>query len=529
MKIASWHFFLPLLDVLPIPHGKVTLKTPTGMIYNTLGEAWELPDGVAIITHQVFAQDTTGTAVEAVSKSLATRVASTQQVDATSAVQINRPVTVIEVVVSRRFNKSSHWEGRADREDAFAHAVAMTNEWIGALSLALQRPLAKVRVELLPSSLPVAVGLFEPWEIHPGKLARLKIDGWMQLSDTRPVASTHPPQPEELDLWIDAALINHAERGPFVRSSELLAEAMRQQKETGEYEIAMILYAASCESAIDELAQHLLWERQMIPHKASEFFLRSRTKATKGGVPVPEPVVSLMKRKVLGLLRGSTSAPSEEPKPLRQWIKFVVEPRNHVIHAGKRVTREEIESCERAFYEFQDWVKDEVFAGRSQYPITNLALLGEAQLVRRGEWERFAHVEQSLPQLRLRLQTFRRWSDMVVSLRSSPTLIGQLVDPEQSVLQVVISEDGPKESFLLHTGGAVISRLPNEVTQEIGRRVPVQPEAGPVIQLLDYEMDFFTGREVWETYRYEVSPKLLLYPSDIGYEEALARFAEENE
>ncbi|MDK8878715.1 hypothetical protein [Corynebacterium sp. MSK008] len=489
----------------------------------------ELPDGVAIIAHQMFAQDTTGTAEEAVSASIATRVASTQRVDAPSAVQISKPVTVLEVVVSQRFSKTGDWGRRSNREDAFSHAVAMANEWIGALSLALQMPLAKVRVELLPSALPVGIGLFEPWEIRPGKLARLKIDGWMHLRETRPVVSTHPPQPDELDLWIEAALINHAERGPFVRSSELLEEAIRQQKETGEYEIAMILYAASCESAIDELVQHLLWEQQTTPHEASEFFLRSRAKAKKGGTPVPESVVSLMKKKALSLLRGSTFGPSDEPEPFRQWTKFVVEPRNHVIHGGKRVTREEIERCEWAFFVFQDWVKNEVFASRSRFPITTIALLGEAQLVKRGEWERFSPIEQSLSQLRIRLQTFRRWSDMVVSLRSSPTLIGQLVDPEQSVLQVVVSEDGPKESFLVHTGGAVVSRLPPEITHEIGRRVHFRPEAGPVIQLLDYELDFLTGREVWETYRYEMSPKLLLYPSDIGYKNALARFAEDGE
>lgn len=527
--MASWHFFLPLLDVLPLPHGKVTLKTPTGMIYNSLGEARELPDGVAIITHQVFAQDTTGTFEEAVSKSLTTRITSSQRVAAPSTVQVSKPVTVIEVVVSQRFSKTGDWQGRSNREDAFGHAVAMANEWISALSLALQKPLAKVRVELLPSALPVGIGLFEPWEIHPGKLARLKIDDWMQLREARPVVSTYPPQPEELNLWIEAALINHAERGPFVRSSELLEEAIRQQKETGEYEIAMILYAASCESAIDELVQHLLWEQQRAPHEASEFFLRSRAKANKGGTPVPESVVSLMKKKALCLLRGSTSVSTEEPKPLRQWIKFVVEPRNHVIHGGKRVTLEEIESCEWAFLEFQDWVKDEVFASRSRFPLTTIALLGEVQLVERGEWERFAPIEQSLSQLRTRLQTFRRWSEMVISLRSSPTLIGQLVEPEQSVLQVVVSEEGPKESFLVHAGGAVVSRLPPEITQEIGRRVHFRPEAGSVIQLLDYELDFLTGREVWETYRYEISPKLLLYPSDIGYKKALERFAEDGE
>lgn len=520
MDFKSWHFFIPLGGALPVANGFPSYKDASGYTQIEGGDLRPRPDGVALMFHHGFTKVNPFPSLATSSHILSER--SVGNVGLSEGVpSLDEPVyeTVCEVVVSRNYSASLEIEPD-EVSDQFDFAVEQLNQWISALSIVVGYPIALVRRELLPPFIPVASGLFEPWELKGRAWPRVKPQHLLQLNMNIPAIGGPPDVDEKVDGWLDSALANIEVPGPFVTYHELRMEGQDQFSRLGNYRISIVLFAAAAESLIDELLQHLLWESNYRPEDAAVEFSKYRKSGKSGKRQVPLSVSALVRERLSGFL-GFDSNGGALPGPIENWMKDVSFVRNAVIHDGHRPGITEMKDCIDSFDSLVEFLSNRVFSIRESFPVTALALLGEAGLQRRGAWfDGFDQLELTLEELYERMRAFRGWSKCVSAFRNEPYAFGGMVDLEKSHLLVVKYESRSNEVYAEHVSLPLVSRIPLEAI-----------EASPIYQnmighdskgmdplvIVSSQVGISSSFEelTWDLFKYDVVPGPFLMCGDL--------------
>lgn len=242
MKFAAWHFFFPLNESLPLYDGYRSYKYSTGTTIDRHGVEEPVPDSVIIIFHQTKAITNPYAEVEAVSKVVSERsIRSAQSDSAFPLGPAPMAYTVAEVVVSQKYRSTRivSNEDADELSDAIDYAIDVLNVWLSAASLAGDQVFTKIRRETVPSSLPIAEGAYEPWELEAvEKLPQIKTQAVMMLNHNFGRLADHLPPSHDLDQRLGAALATISVQGPFSTFQDLGAAAQQQRSKNGDYRVA---------------------------------------------------------------------------------------------------------------------------------------------------------------------------------------------------------------------------------------------------------------------------------------------------
>ena len=435
-KVGAWHFFIPLPDRIPQRDGRCFVRRPSGLSEGKKGPRFT-PDSVCIVTHRGNAENFSHPELEAVRSVISIRCdIQTSQNDLTESA--SKVFTVAEIVVSKQLADDS--VGLDALEDqvtvAFEFALGRLNQWLGAVSLANGKSITKVRREALPHQIPFGEGPFEPWELETHGLGPVQITGEFIVNSNLAEESDDVELPADFDYWIDAALLNFDVPGPFVRAQELQSQAEIYRRMSGDYKVAIILYATACESLVDDLLQHLYWESGLSPHEAAENFFtrRKRSKYVQ-----PKSITTLITNDLYQMLTGDSWKAQKHPA-VESWLIQVASVRNEIVHDAKEPDYLEMIGCEEGMENLHQFLSNAVYRLREKYPVTALAYLGEGYLSRQGDWERFQYYEQSPERVQDRLKRFRRWSTHLAALRKDPVIFDSKASPEHGSAHVVFHE-----------------------------------------------------------------------------------------
>lgn len=502
--MGSWHFFIPLPDRVPRKDGRCYVRRPSGLSEGQTGPRFT-PDGVCIVTHSGISDIVSNPELEAVWAAISDRCkVQTSQTDLGPGT--TREFAVAEIVVSKQlaYNSAALDSLEDQLTVAFEFALSRLNQWLGAVSLTAEQSITKVRREELPYQLPFGEGPLEPWELETYGLGPVQIAGEFIVNSNFTNQGHSNVLPVEFDYWIDAALLNIDVPGPFVRARELQSQADVYRRMSGDYKVAIILYATACESLVDDLLQHLYWERGLPPHEAAECFINRRRKSN---FVQPKSIKTLVTNDLYQLLTGNSWRVQKHPV-IENWLLQVVSVRNEIVHHAKEPTFLEMVGCEESMDNFHHFLADAVYRLRDKYPVTALAYLGEGYLVRHGDWERFQNCERSLDQVRDRFERFRRWSTHLAALRKDPMLFGSKAIPQHGSAHVIFRDGVAAQAHVVHENETVCLELPLEqartyeaFTKLLEAEIP--PDEFAVVKYQENGGFQLPAGAKWDLYTYE--------------------------
>lgn len=512
VNYASWHFFIPLETALPVDDGYQSVKHPSGWVRERDEDEKPRPDGVFFKFHHEYVETRPFPGLDASLRVLDRRsIDKMRQNDGDMFPVPPLVVTVAEVVVSKEYRDPLASEGDVDgMSDAFDFAIEQLNIWIQAISRIAGRPFPQVRRESLPPQLLIASGLYEPWDLDGRTLPRVKSENLFNLNFNVPVMGSPPLPAERLDGWMDAALASVSVPGPFAASSSLQTEAEHYHQVLGNYQVAVILYAAACESMFSELLQHLLWEENTRPEDAARYFLRNPNQARNR--LVPKSITALVKTNVLPKLLGG-SRKGDLPPEIESWIENISELRNHVVHAAYYPSVQEIKKCVSAYDELMQYIADRLFEARHGHEYTALSFLGEKGLAERGVWSEFQNLESHLSEVYERYGAFRRWSMHLDNFRSRSSLIGEPADSDSSKMYLIRHKSGDEYAYAVHAAGSVATKIPSDYYRrgskydQISEQRLEELPLDPAVVVSDDPGGFDLPAEAtWDNFVYDVIP-----------------------
>lgn len=505
---STVHFFIPLGWSIQIPDGFNKTKSPSGQYETDEGVAALTPDSAHFIFHQRALEGSPHLPMEA-GFEIAAKRTNAQPRESPPGILCTTHQTVVEAMVELDYEPLTSGQNLNDSAPddltrAFDYAVSELNILLRAIAMALEKPLRLVARESIPPMIPIATSATKPWEmIDKNELPDVKDLSVFNVNWNIPITPDSTHDHDQLDTWIDAALVNLSTAGPFTTYGDFRREADLSFFQEGNYRTAIILYASACESLLDELLQHSLWEQNLRPEKAARKFL------TKRGSP--RGIVDLVKNE-LGSLYSNSGWGRNTPEAIDRWITYVADLRNQAIHDGYIPTSNELRTCVETVNDLVKFLADQVFTVRTRRPITALALLGQTGLEARGGWdEQFSSYETSLTDVNFRLRIFRRWGSALSYFRTSNRK-RTVPSVEQSTCYLVIYPQGKNEFFLVDQSGVMaqpITReeviLPDNVEEGIRNDKSLNARLPAVINL-SYERIDPLQELKWEHYVYDVLP-----------------------
>lgn len=524
MKTASWHFYIPLAEVLPVPDGFTFIKQPSAPMRTASGEIMETSDGVAIQFHHIEGEPEPRTEFTALESLLAHR--STKSTRGRGLLGFDHDLTnvptvttIVEAVVDRSFRSERIGvDVDQDLSDAFDFAISRVNEVLKAISMILHTPYSLVRRESLPAALPFGEGLLRPRDLETSKMQRVRLLGAFHVNDNFPEQQDPEQNRDELKRWLDVALPSASIPGPWQTAKGLFHEAERHRLKLGDYSLATVLYATACETFLDEFVQHTLWERNRAPHEALPHFMKKRRPNE------PKGIISFVAGEVHTLF-SDKDWPDGAAGELYSWKTDVVDLRNRVIHSGYTPTSQETDRAANSTRMLFEYIGDELFIVRRRFPVTSLALLGEGGLDRRGSYRELVSLEPNIDSVIRRIETFRRWSNQLQQLRENPKLLGSEIAEKEAYACLVRTRRDGDVAYAVNSGKTVAKRLPPNVLTESDVFVGL-------INMMDAEPLFFgkepvvfaeepggfevPANEVWDLYGYEALPGEPLMYEDIA-------------
>jgi len=505
---STVHFFIPLGWSLQVPDGFNKTKYPSGQHETEEGVAAPTTDSAHFIFHQRVLEGSPHLPMEA-GFEIAAKRTNTQPRESPPAILRTSHQTVVESMVGLDYEPLTSGQNLNDDAPdeltrAFDYAVSELNILLRAIAMVLEKPLRLVARESLPPTIPITISATKPWEmINKNALPDVEDLSVFNVNWNIPIAPDGTHDHDQQNTWIDAALVNLSTTGPFTTYGDFRREADLSFSQEGNYRTAIILYASACESLLDELLQHTLWEQNLRPEETARKFL------TKRGSP--RGIVDLVKNE-LGSLYSNSGWGRNTPEVIDRWITYVADLRNQAIHDGYIPTSSELRTCVETVNDLVEFLADQVFTARTTRPITALALLGQIGLEARGGWdEQFSSYETSLTDVNFRLRIFRRWGSALSYFRTSNrkrTVPGA----EQSTCYLVIYPQGKDEFFLVDQNGVMaqpITReeviLPDKAEEKIWNIKSLNTPLPAVIKLSYEKLDLLQEPK-WEHYVYDVLP-----------------------
>lgn len=503
------HFFIPISRTLNVPDGYSRTKKPTGRKQNEDGAWTPTADAVHFIFHQVEVEGSPHLTLDACFQRASERAGEGNRPGSKPGAMETAQLTVAEAMVdmdvAQAFDTADAPIGSVDELTvAFDYAISELNTLLRAVALASDAPIKLVAREALPPMIPLATSDTKPWEmIDNVDLPSLQGLIIFNLNMNLPFIAGVPHSFTEMDSMLDAALVNLANDGPFTAYRDFRREADLNYFEEGNYRLAVILYASSCEALLDELLQHNLWESEMRPEHASARFLNGKGRA--------RGIVDLVKNELQGLYQGQGWA-REHREVIGKWVADVTSLRNKAVHYGYTPNLEEMKACLDSVNRLVDFIADRVFEFRADRPITALALLGQGGLEARGGWDdKFRDYETSLSDVNLRLRVFQRWRKAFSHFRDGNRGILPATT-DQSSFSVVIHPQGKSQYYLVHKNGVLaqtVSREELSLSAEVEAFIDRHKNHAlphPVVVSSEYEVLNLREDPIWGSCTYDILP-----------------------
>ena len=508
MKPASWHFFIPLEAALPVPDGFSPFKSASGLVRDDDGLIIPRQDNVLFVFHQKSLETHPFPKLDTAFTTLNKRsVLHHENFSAFQDLKVNLCFTVAEIVVSQQLRNHS---GKPSVEAALDFAVDQLNTVIRAISLVENQPIPLIRKEALPPQIPVAIGVYEPYELMNRTRPRVKPISPIALPSFLPAVEVPPAPSERLEGWIESAFVNAFTPSPFSSFANLRFDAQYFYESIGDYRISCILFASACENLFNQLLLHMLWEEGLRPEEAALQFLQNGKLPKPGKNPVPISVTALVKQRLHPKLSGS---PWQESAPIQlvNWKKDVADLRNYVIHEARTPTTDQMHRCIESFNHLLDFIDEELYNIRKQYPITALSFLGEDGLRHSSDWEDyFEQLETNHTDVSNRFQAFQLWTKHVATFRKQPHLLNSPVSTDECRMNIVQTGEY-EEVFGVHPSSSVAFRIPtklleNSQTYERLRKSPGYGMDPRIIVSQDFGGFTVPKGMTWDLYAYDALP-----------------------
>lgn len=504
---STVHFFIPLGRALPVPDGFNKTKYPSGQQKTEEGVIAPTTDSAHFIFHQRVLQGSPHLSMEAGFEIAAKRTHTQPRQESPPGILRTAHQTVVEAMVELDYAplvaaQDLNNDAPDEITRAFDYAVSELNILLRAIAMALDEPLRIVARESLPPMIPIATSDTKPWEmIDKTDLPDVESFSIFNVNWNIPIAPDSTQEHAQLDTWIDAALVNLSTTGPFITYRDFRREADLTFFAEGNYRTAIILYASACESLLDELLQHNLWEQNLRPEEAASKFLNQRGS--------PRGIVDLVKNELGKFYSGWGR---NTPEVIIRWITYVTDLRNQAIHDGYLPTSSELRTCVETVNALVEFLADQAFETRTRRPITALAFLGRAGLESRGGWdEQFSSYEAGLTDVNFRLRVFRRWGSALSYFRAGDRK-RPVPSTEQSTCYMVTYPQGKTEVFLVDQNGVMAQPITREevilpaTAEESIRRFEYLNAPIPTVTNLPYEKLTLREEPRWEHYVYDVLP-----------------------
>ncbi|WP_210385383.1 hypothetical protein, partial [Corynebacterium sp. HMSC05E07] len=307
---------------------------------------------------------------------------------------------------------------------------------------------------------------------------------------------------DELDKWILPSLTSLSLDGPFTTYLDFRREADLNRFQDGNYRAAAIMYAAACESLLEDLLQHNHWEERIRPEDATANYL------TRKGYPQSIKYLVLNE---LSRFYSDEGWRKNVPPAIVGWSEYVAQLRNRAVHEGYTPSGDEMKRCVEAVDALVTFLSDQAFKIRREHPITALAFLGREGIEKRGGWSAtISRIEATQEDVAVRNRTFRRWANALSVFRSRDRSIAPKVEGSTCVL--VFESSGCQSFYLIEETGVFAQKISKEmihfssaVEEQLKLIENNTAPATPQVFTLSFEsIDLEEAR--WELYSYDVVP-----------------------
>jgi hypothetical protein len=169
---------------------------------------------------------------------------------------------------------------------------------------------------------------------------------------------------------------------------------------TGDYVQAILSAATASEVLIKHASWMLTWEATtQLPSDPGSAATDSETMNGK-----PSQLIGRILQRRLG---GSWDSKSPT-RPVGAWREHIARRRNAIIHSGHRPSTYEVQDAIAALHDIEQHILNRLAAKAADYPRTNLLLLGQGALERRGAWSMVQSTASSGDR-QIWLADYRRW------------------------------------------------------------------------------------------------------------------------
>lgn len=301
--------------------------------------------------------------------------------------------------------------GDAFLESALDKGLEAIQRWQRALYARKRTPLTLITRERLPAFVPVAIGDLKDGKYYAPRYRELRvIHKNFQL-----VVPPTPLTNDDLD-FIDY-ILPHVDSRVFLNYLEFLRESSFALVRDGDRRRSVLFSAMACETLLDDLLGHLLWEECKTPEYALDYF-------TGADHTLAKRVKSYYHER----LRGSWNL--DGAGTIGDWKESVANLRNRVIHGGyepqAHVAQQALDVTMKIVSFVSDLlVNDSVLR---KYPFTAIALMGEPGLRKRQKWTaRMEKAGKEYHQSKL-WEAAARWRRALGRVRSEVDGLGEVPD-----------------------------------------------------------------------------------------------------
>lgn len=361
-------------------------------------------------------------------------------------------VTVVEVVAPVGCKDPA----ACNREigDDFLHAtldagLTILQRWQRSLYVRSRIPLTLVTRERLPALLPAAVG-----DLRQGRYRRPTQRELRLIHEN--FQSVVPPVPlTGDDLSFIDYLIPQIDKRVFLNYLEFLRESAYALERDGDRRRSVLFSATACETFLDDLLGHLLWEEGQRPEEALAYFTGSNTYT----------LARRVRTQYHSRLKGNWDIDGNGK--IGAWKRDVANLRNQVIHGGYEPGADETQRALGVTIEIVSYVSDLLTDNNvlKRYPVTALALMGEPGLRKRQTWSARMQKAGERYQEASMWDIAARWRLALTRIRNEAAGLGELPDESQARVYMVILESG-REYWFQHDNNAGKARKVTSADKE---------------------------------------------------------------
>lgn len=280
--------------------------------------------------------------------------------------------TVLECCVSLGEVSPDNMDEARDR--AFDTVLSEVNGFLRGYMILTGERVALVHRETRPFSIPYGWSLERDHESDPGpeELALYPVNTSDPLMRSMSAHSSEDMSEDEI-----SQMLGHSDAlgNPLIVEIHTMTVDAQLALHRGEYAVAVVLLASSCELLVRLLLEVLLWEDGVSPRDASSEIYSSRGAA--------HAVSHILKSKFHNRLGGTWDI-SSTSKPVGRMYQAIFEKRNSYLHSATQITEANAKDALDAGQAFLEFVRVRLKAQLRTYSLAAHMFIGEPIMAQMG-------------------------------------------------------------------------------------------------------------------------------------------------